>query len=60
MSFNLQLEGRSAVVTAASKGIGRVLVQALSDAGIRIAGPFDGGIASATQTFTIQRHSNGC
>ena len=36
MSLDLQLKGRSAVVTAASKGIGRAVVQALSDAGMRV------------------------
>jgi NAD(P)-dependent dehydrogenase (short-subunit alcohol dehydrogenase family) len=36
MSLELQLEGRSAVATAASKGIGRAVVQALSEAGMRI------------------------
>ncbi|TWU00279.1 3-oxoacyl-[acyl-carrier-protein] reductase FabG [Botrimarina colliarenosi] len=36
MSFDLQLQGRSAVVTAASKGVGRAVVQSLSDAGMRV------------------------
>jgi NAD(P)-dependent dehydrogenase (short-subunit alcohol dehydrogenase family) len=36
MSLDLQLQGRSAVVTAASKGIGRAVVQSLSEAGMRI------------------------
>jgi NAD(P)-dependent dehydrogenase (short-subunit alcohol dehydrogenase family) len=36
VSLDLQLKGRSAVVTAASKGIGRAVVQSLSDAGMRI------------------------
>jgi NAD(P)-dependent dehydrogenase (short-subunit alcohol dehydrogenase family) len=36
MSLDLRLDGRSAVATAAGKGIGRAVVQALSDAGMRI------------------------
>ena len=36
MSFDLQLKGRSAVVTAASKGIGWAVLESLSDTGVRI------------------------
>lgn len=36
MSFDLQLDGRSAVVTAASQGVGRAVVETLADAGMRV------------------------
>src|SRR6185312_17078200 len=37
MTFDLQLAGRRALVSAGTKGIGAAVVQALSDAGARVA-----------------------
>lgn len=37
MSFHLQLEGRRALVTAGTKGVGGAVVRALAEAGVVVA-----------------------
>jgi 3-oxoacyl-[acyl-carrier protein] reductase len=57
--MKLELSGRRAIVTGAAQGIGRSIVQALSDEGVQVAA-FDmdtAGLANATQAGAVFIHT---